>query len=58
MKNSSESNPRQKRYEIAKDNYEKLLNDIHNLWVQCVRPHIYDDMNMENGFLNKMKNVR
>lgn len=45
----------QYNYDISKDNYDKLLDDISDLWENVIQPYLEDIDNYKNGFLEELK---
>ena len=45
----------QYNYDISKDNYDKLLDDISDLWGNVIQPYLEDIDNYKNGFLEELK---
>ena len=45
----------QNDYDISKENYEKLLDDIYELWNNIINPYLEDINNYKNGFLEELK---
>lgn len=45
----------QYNYDISKDNYDKLLDDISDLWENIIQPYLEDIDNYKNGFLEELK---
>lgn len=45
----------QNDYDISKENYEKLLDDIYELWNNIINPYLEDINNYKNGFFEELK---
>ena len=45
----------QYNYDISKENYDKLLDDIYELWDNVINPYLEDINNYKNGFLEELK---
>lgn len=45
----------QYNHDIAKKNYEKMIEDIEGLWENVMLPYLEDNKNYGNGFLEKFK---
>jgi len=45
----------QYNYDISKDNYDKLLDDISYLWGNVIQPYLEDIDNYKNGFFEELK---
>lgn len=46
----------QKRYDYAKESFDKLLNDINILWEDVIYSYLNNDLYLDNGFLQNLKN--